>query len=89
MGNDNNISTKTTKLLSSSAYNLIDKEIEKYPFDQKKSAVIASLVIAQRENGFITPEIEEEIGDYLDMPAIAVHEISTFYNIYTSVNNCK
>ncbi len=89
MGNDNNISTKTTKLLSSSAYNLIDKEIEKYPFDQKKSAVIASLVIAQRENGFITPEIEEEIGDYLDMPAIAVHEISTFYNMFDFGSKAK
>ncbi len=69
-------------ILSNHAYSLIDRELKKYPSDQKKSAVIASLVIAQKERGFISPEIEKEIGDYLDMPAIAVHEIATFYNMF-------
>ena len=70
------------KILSNDAYSLINKEIQKYPPDQKKSAVIASLIIAQRERGFISPEIEEEIGNYLEMAPIAVHEIATFYNMF-------
>lgn len=76
------IDSKKNKILSKVAYSLIDKELNKYPPNQKKSAVIASLIIAQKENGFISPEIEKEIGDYLEMPPIAVHEIATFYNMF-------
>jgi NADH-quinone oxidoreductase subunit E len=78
----NSTDFKKNKKLSKNSYFLIDKELKKYPSDQKKSAVIASLVIAQREKGFISPEIEEEIGNYLEMPPIAVHEIATFYNMF-------
>ncbi len=82
MEKNNPSDIETQKMLSVSAYLLIDKELKKYPFDQKKSAVIASLAIAQREKGFVSPEVEKEIGDYLDMPPIAVHEVATFYNMF-------
>lgn len=58
------------------------REVAKYPVDQKQSAVMACLAIAQQELGFVSPESEAAIGAYLGMPTIAVHEVTTFYNMY-------
>jgi NADH-quinone oxidoreductase subunit E len=59
-----------------------DREVAKYPADQKQSAVMACLAIVQKEYGFVSRESENEVADYLGMPAIAVHEVTTFYNMY-------
>jgi NADH-quinone oxidoreductase subunit E len=59
-----------------------DKEVAKYPADQKVSAVMACLAIVQQEQGWVSAQAEKAIGDYLDMPAIAVKEVTTFYNMY-------
>jgi len=59
-----------------------DKEVAKYPADQKQSAVMACLAIVQHEQGHVSPEAEAGIAAYLGMPAIAVHEVTTFYNMY-------
>ena len=58
------------------------REVAKYPADQKQSAVMACLAIAQQELGFVSPDSEAAIGAYLGMPVIAVHEVTTFYNMY-------
>ncbi len=58
------------------------KEVAKYPADQKQSAVMACLAIVQHEQGHVSPEAEAGIAAYLGMPAIAVHEVTTFYNMY-------
>jgi NADH-quinone oxidoreductase subunit E len=58
------------------------KEVAKYPADQKQSAVMACLSIVQHEQGHVSPEAEEAIAAYLGMPPIAVHEVTTFYNMY-------
>ena len=58
------------------------KEVAKYPADQKQSAVMACLAIVQHEQGHVSPEAEQGIAAYLGMPAIAVHEVTTFYNMY-------
>ena len=58
------------------------REVAKYPADQKQSAVMACLSIAQQELGWVTPESEAVIAEVLDMPQIAVHEVTTFYNMY-------
>lgn len=58
------------------------REVAKYPPDQKQSAVMACLAIVQQEQGFITQESEAEIAAVLGMPEIAVHEVTTFYNMY-------
>jgi NADH-quinone oxidoreductase subunit E len=58
------------------------REVAKYPADQKQSAVMACLSIVQQELGFVSPESEAEIAEYLGMPTIAVHEVTTFYNMY-------
>jgi NADH-quinone oxidoreductase subunit E len=58
------------------------REVAKYPADQKQSAVMACLAIVQQEEGHITPESEDAIAEVLGMPPIAVHEVTTFYNMY-------
>ena len=58
------------------------KEVAKYPADQAQSAVMACLAIVQQEQGFVSRESEQEIADYLGMAPIAVHEVTTFYNMY-------
>jgi NADH-quinone oxidoreductase subunit E len=58
------------------------REVAKYPADQKQSAVMACLAIVQHEHGFVSKEAEDEVAAYLGMPPIAVHEVTTFYNMY-------
>jgi NADH-quinone oxidoreductase subunit E len=58
------------------------KEVAKYPADQQQSAVMACLAIVQHEQGHVSPESEDGIAAYLGMASIAVHEVTTFYNMY-------
>jgi NADH-quinone oxidoreductase subunit E len=58
------------------------REVAKYPADQRQSAVMACLAIVQQERGYISAETEKQVADYLGMPTIAVHEVTTFYNMY-------
>src|SRR5574343_951532 len=58
------------------------KEVTKYPDEQKQSAVMACLSIVQQELGFVSTDSEAEIAEYLGMPTMAVHEVTTFYNMY-------
>jgi len=58
------------------------KEVAKYPADQKQSAVMACLAIVQQEIGYVSTENEKIVADYLGMAPIAVHEVTTFYNMY-------
>lgn len=59
-----------------------EREIAKYPPDQKQSAVMACLSIVQQELGFISTESERVVAAVLGMAPIAVHEVTTFYNMY-------
>jgi NADH-quinone oxidoreductase subunit E len=58
------------------------KEVAKYPPQHKQSAVMACLSIVQHEQGYVSAEAENAVADYLGMPPIAVHEVTTFYNMY-------
>ncbi|HRO61227.1 MAG TPA: NADH-quinone oxidoreductase subunit NuoE [Burkholderiaceae bacterium] len=69
-------------MLSDDAYGQIDRELGKYPADQRQSAVMSALAIAQREQGWVSPEVIRDIAAYLGMPPIAVHEVATFYGMY-------
>lgn len=61
----------------------IDKWLAKYPADQKQSAVMPALTVAQDQNGgWLTTELMDAIADYLSMPKIAVYEVATFYSMY-------
>lgn len=70
------------QLISSSAIDEVDSWVEKYPDDEKQSAVMQTLMIAQLELGHLTQELMDAVAEYLDMPVIAVYEVATFYSMY-------
>ena len=59
-----------------------EREVAKYPPEQRQSAVMACLSIVQQQEGHVSTETEALVADYLGMPQIAVHEVTTFYNMY-------
>lgn len=69
-------------MLSKDVCKRIDREVAKYPADQKQSAVMAALEIVQGERGWLSQESLAEVAAYLEMPAMAVREVATFYNMY-------
>jgi NADH-quinone oxidoreductase subunit E len=69
-------------MLTTGALRRIDLEIAKYPADQRQSAVMAALVIAQDEKGWLSTETMDFVAQYLGMPPVAVYEVATFYNMY-------
>ena len=71
-----------TRMLSAEAYDAIDKEVAKYPPNRKQSAVMAALAIAQNELGWLSESAVEDVASYLEMRAIAVWEVATFYGMY-------
>jgi NADH-quinone oxidoreductase subunit E len=71
-------------LLSEQAYKKIDREVSKFPVDQKQSAVMGALAIAQDEAGWLSPALMQEIAEYLGMADIAVQEVATFYSMYNT-----
>ena len=58
------------------------REVAKFPAEQKQSAVMACLSIVQQELGWVSPESEKVVADFLGMAPMAVHEVTTFYNMY-------
>ena len=69
-------------MLSPESIQKIDREVAKYPSDQRQSAVMSALAIAQDEKGWLANETMDFIAHYLGMPPIAVYEVATFYNMY-------
>ncbi len=59
-----------------------DREVAKYPAEHKQSATMACLAIVQQEQGHVSRDAEEVIAAYLGMAPIAVHEVTTFYNMF-------
>ena len=72
----------TSPIISEKTKALFEREVAKYPANQKQSAVIACLMIEQQEHGFVSAESEKLVAHYLGMAPIAVHEVTTFYNMY-------
>lgn len=69
-------------LLSEQAYQKIDRELTKFPPEQKQSAIMAALAIAQDETGWVTVEVIEDVARHLKVAPIAVQEVATFYNMF-------
>ena len=69
-------------VLSPDALARIDREVAKYPPDQKQSAVMAALAIAQDEHGWLPDAVMEAVAQVLGMAPVAVYEVATFYNMY-------
>ncbi len=75
--------TATEKMeLSAATQTRFAREVAKYPADQAQSAVMACLAIVQQEQGHVSRAAEQAIASYLGMAPIAVHEVTTFYNMY-------
>jgi NADH-quinone oxidoreductase subunit E len=68
--------------LSAESLRKIDREVAKYPPDQKQSAVMSALIIAQDEKGWLSTETMDYVAKYLGMPPVQVYEVATFYSMY-------
>jgi len=69
-------------VLSAGAVARIDRAIAKYPADQRQSAVMAALAIAQEEKGWLSNPVMDFVARHIGMPAVAVYEVATFYTMY-------
>jgi NADH-quinone oxidoreductase subunit E len=69
-------------MLSKQVQTSIDKELKKYPADQKQSAVMSALRFVQDEKGWIASTDMTDVADYLDMQKMMVYEVATFYHMY-------
>ena len=78
----NQAQARKYELLTAESRRQIDGWIAKYPPEQKKSAVLSALQIAQQQNGgWVTSELMDAVADYLDMQPVEVYEVSTFYSM--------
>jgi len=69
-------------MLTDDSLRKIDREIAKYPPEQKRSAVMSALIIAQDEHGWLSPEVMDFVASYLGMAPVAVYEVASFYTMY-------
>ena len=69
-------------MLSANSLKKIDHAVAKYPPEQKRSAVMAALTVAQDETGWLSDDVMAFVASYLDMAPIAVREVATFYTMY-------
>ena len=71
-------------MLSQAALQKIDREVAKYPPERKQSAVMAALIIAQDEHGWLATETMDFVAQYLGMAPVAVYEVASFYTMYNT-----
>ena len=71
-------------MLSADIKAKIDRELAKYPPDQKQSAVMSALAFAQDEHGWLSTDVMDAVARYLGMPPVAVYEVATFYTMYNT-----
>lgn len=69
-------------MLSAESLARIDREVAKYPADQKQSAVMSALIVAQDQAGWLSTETMDTVAKYLGMPPVAVYEVASFYGMY-------
>ena len=77
----NEVSSKKS-VLSDHLQDEIEDWISRYPIDQKQSAVLGALRALQHEEGYLPVEKMDAIAEYLEMPAIAVYEVASFYSMF-------
>jgi NADH-quinone oxidoreductase subunit E len=69
-------------MLTTDSLQKIEREVAKYPPNQKQSAVMSALIIAQDEKGWLSTDTMDYVAKLLGMPAVAVYEVATFYTMY-------
>lgn len=72
-----------TTVLNAHSMEEIADWVSRYPDDQKQSAVLGALTVAQHQNeGYLTTELMDAVAVVLGMPPIAVYEVASFYSMY-------
>ncbi len=75
--------TSKIDLLDAHTREEIDGWVARFPPEQKRSAVLQALSAAQHQNqGFLTTELMDAVAEYLELPAIHVYEVASFYSMY-------
>ena len=69
-------------MLSDQVIEKINRELKKYPANQKQSAVMSALRFVQDEKGWIASDDMVDVAGYLGMPHMSVYEVATFYHMY-------
>ncbi len=70
--------------LSAGSLQRIDREAAKYPPERRASAVMAALIVAQDEKGWLSTETMDFVAQYLGMAPVAVYEVASFYTMYNT-----
>ena len=60
----------------------LEKALKKYPTDQKLSAILPALYLAQREKNWLDDDDINAVAEALDVPITHVHSIIGFYTLY-------
>lgn len=69
--------------LSAETKQHIDHWLTKYPDNQRRSAVVAALLAAQKQNqGHLSDAMMNAVADYLSIPRIEAYEVASFYDMY-------
>jgi NADH-quinone oxidoreductase subunit E len=74
--------SENPSILSAKVRDQIDRWLQRYPADQKRSGVIEALRFVQEEQGYLTPPLMDGVAEYLGIPKIAVYEVATFYSMF-------
>lgn len=68
---------------SAAALQEAEKIFRRYPPERRQSALLPLLHLAQKDfGGWLSREALDYVADYLDIPAIRVYEVATFYTMY-------
>ena len=73
------------KTLTTDIKNKISSFKDKFPESRQRSAIIEALHLVQHKNeGYLTPELLGEVAEVLDVPAMYVYEVATFYSMFST-----
>jgi NADH-quinone oxidoreductase subunit E len=76
-------SSSKSELLSEHTRSEIDHWVARFPPEHKRSAVLQALSATQHQNqGYLTTELMDAVAEYLELPAIHVYEVASFYSMY-------
>jgi NADH-quinone oxidoreductase subunit E len=76
-------SKSSLELLNDHTRAEIDHWVARFPIEHKRSAVLQALNAAQHQNqGFLTTELMDAVAEYLDLAAIHVYEVASFYSMF-------
>ncbi|PKS07533.1 hypothetical protein jhhlp_006137 [Lomentospora prolificans] len=61
---------------------VIEEIIKRYPPQYKKAAIMPLLDLGQRQHGFTSISVMNEVARILEVPPMRVYEVASFYTMY-------